>query len=180
MFRGCGPLSGTRRPSPRTVPKAPALTEDGVEPAANVSHQGRHPLHPRIVRQGLGSPQRMDTGILRRTRSPRRSRPFRPRKAPSNYGPVETATAFAPLHPAQRPRALQGRGGGRSPASTSTGWAPSIFHARRSSNVWKPAPWTRRLWLRTITSSTSFKPSSEWPRHAVRIRASRSRGFSCG
>ena len=81
--------------------KRPALTEDGVELAANAERdQGWHPLHPGAVREGVELSQRMDCGVLRRAGPSRRSRPLRPQQSARNHGAAEAAVALAPLHPA--------------------------------------------------------------------------------
>ena len=42
--------------------------------------EGRDPLHPRAVREGVGVPQRVDGGVLRRAGPPRRSGTLRPQQ----------------------------------------------------------------------------------------------------
>ena len=94
--------------------------------------QGRDPLHAGAVPEGLGLPQRVDERVLRRAGPPRRPGPLRPLQGPRDHGAPEAAAPLAPLHPAQRPRALR-RGAGEPDRSARRSWRrSSISPARRS------------------------------------------------
>ena len=118
--------------------------------------EGRHPLHPRVVRQGLEVPQRVDSRFLRRTGARGEPGRFDRAKAPVIMDLLKRQL-LSPRYIQHSARVLFEVGQANARSASRFCKQSSICRATRSSSASRQARWTRSP-LRPTTIFLIFSP----------------------